>query len=164
MTQFAITVTGNTASCTDHRGILTAGMTGACVTVTFDKAWEGLQRMAVFRCGKTVVDVPMEGAAAPIPPKALLPEEELYLGLYGTDGEKTVIPTLWVNLDRVHPAADPSGDESTDPTLPVWAVLQARMDGLEAVHTPVRGVDYWTEADKAEIQGYVEEAILGGAW
>lgn len=30
--------------------------------------------------------------------------------------------------------------------------------------TPVRGTDYWTEADKAEIKGYVDEAILGGEW
>ena len=31
-------------------------------------------------------------------------------------------------------------------------------------YTPVRGTDYWTEEDKAEIKGYVDEAILGGAW
>ena len=36
-------------------------------------------------------------------------------------------------------------------------------DGKDG-HTPVRGTDYWTEADKAEIKGYVDEAILGGAW
>lgn len=30
--------------------------------------------------------------------------------------------------------------------------------------TPVRGTDYWTEADKAEIRSYVDEAILGGEW
>lgn len=30
--------------------------------------------------------------------------------------------------------------------------------------TPVRGTDYWTEADKDEIKAYVDEAILGGAW
>ena len=29
---------------------------------------------------------------------------------------------------------------------------------------PVRGTDYWTEADKSEIKSYVDEAILGGAW
>lgn len=29
---------------------------------------------------------------------------------------------------------------------------------------PVRGVDYWTTADIAEIKSYVDEAILGGAW
>ena len=31
-------------------------------------------------------------------------------------------------------------------------------------YTPERGVDYWTEADKAEIKSYVDDAILGGAW
>ena len=30
--------------------------------------------------------------------------------------------------------------------------------------TPVRGTDYWTEADKDEIKSYVDTAILGGAW
>lgn len=32
------------------------------------------------------------------------------------------------------------------------------------LHTPVRGEDYWTEEDKAEIKSYVDEAILGGKW
>lgn len=31
-------------------------------------------------------------------------------------------------------------------------------------YTPIRGTDYWTDEDKAEIKGYVDEAILGGAW
>lgn len=30
--------------------------------------------------------------------------------------------------------------------------------------TPVRGTHYWTEADKAEIKDYVDQAILGGSW
>lgn len=34
----------------------------------------------------------------------------------------------------------------------------------EAGKTPVRGTDYWTAADIAEIKSYVDEAILGGAW
>ncbi|MBO7330158.1 MAG: hypothetical protein J6W00_15470 [Lentisphaeria bacterium] len=31
-------------------------------------------------------------------------------------------------------------------------------------YTPQRGVDYWTEADIQEIKGYVDDAILNGAW
>lgn len=31
-------------------------------------------------------------------------------------------------------------------------------------YSPIRGKDYWTDADKAEIKSYVDEAILGGAW
>lgn len=30
-----------------------------------------------------------------------------------------------------------------------------------AGYTPVKGIDYWTEADKAEIKSYVDEAIRG---
>ena len=30
--------------------------------------------------------------------------------------------------------------------------------------TPVKGTDYWTEEDIAEIKGYVDDAILNGAW
>lgn len=31
-------------------------------------------------------------------------------------------------------------------------------------YTPVRGVDYWTQEDIAQIQTYVDDTILGGAW
>jgi hypothetical protein len=31
-------------------------------------------------------------------------------------------------------------------------------------YTPVRGVDYWTEEDMAEIKAYIEQVILGGEW
>jgi hypothetical protein len=31
-------------------------------------------------------------------------------------------------------------------------------------HTPVRGTDYWTDADKNEIKSYVNDAILSGKW
>ena len=30
--------------------------------------------------------------------------------------------------------------------------------------TPVKGTDYWTAEDIAEIKGYVDDAILGGEW
>lgn len=36
--------------------------------------------------------------------------------------------------------------------------------GNLSIYAPVRGTDYWTEADIAQIKGYVDDAILGGAW
>ena len=36
-------------------------------------------------------------------------------------------------------------------------------DGTDG-YSPIRGIDYWTDADKAEIKSYVDTAILGGAW
>lgn len=40
----------------------------------------------------------------------------------------------------------------------------AKGDKGDAGYTPVRGTDYWTAADKAEIKTYVDEAILNGEW
>ena len=41
-------------------------------------------------------------------------------------------------------------------------------DKGDAGYSPVRGIDYWTEADKEEmktyIRSYIEEIILGGEW
>ena len=36
-------------------------------------------------------------------------------------------------------------------------------DGADG-YTPVRGKDYWTADDIAEIKAYVDAAILGGVW
>lgn len=41
--------------------------------------------------------------------------------------------------------------------------LCSDVQGLDG-YSPVRGLDYWTDEDKAEIKSYVDEAILGGAW
>ena len=43
---------------------------------------------------------------------------------------------------------------------PIGATGPKGADG----YTPIKGTDYWTEADKAEIKYYVDEAILGGEW
>lgn len=51
----------------------------------------------------------------------------------------------------------------TDKTGTTTATIKDGKDGADG-YTPARGVDYWTNADKAEIKAYVDEAILGGAW
>lgn len=43
-------------------------------------------------------------------------------------------------------------------------LAQAKASGEFDGYSPVRGTDYWTDADKAEIKSYVDEAILGGEW
>ena len=45
----------------------------------------------------------------------------LWAGVYGTNPDGSLqIPTVWADLGVIQPGADPSGDESTEPTLPVW--------------------------------------------
>ena len=57
-------------------------------------------------------------------------------------------------------AVNASGDASAGGgTFDIGAVI-GNMQG----HTPVRGTDYWTDADKNEIKSYVNDAILNGKW
>lgn len=57
-------------------------------------------------------------------------------------------------------AVNASGDASDGGgTFDIGAVI-GNMQG----HTPVRGTDYWTDADKNEIKSYVNDAILNGKW
>ena len=57
-------------------------------------------------------------------------------------------------------AVNASGDASTGGgTFDIGAVI-GNMQGK----TPVRGTDYWTDADKNEIKSYVNDAILNGKW
>lgn len=57
-------------------------------------------------------------------------------------------------------AVNASGDAGKGGgTFDIGAVI-GNMQG----HTPVRGTDYWTDADKNEIKSYVNDAILNGKW
>lgn len=89
------------------------------------------------------------------------------------------------------PAVSSSGDLSWSPTkadMPAVQTVNIKGDkgdtgaqGLQGIqgepgekgekgdtgaagYSPVRGTDYWTASDIAEIKSYVDEAILGGAW
>lgn len=110
-----------------------AGIVGATVDFRFtDDLWAGLQKTVVFRSSVTR-DVLLDGTVAVIPHETVAkPGDTLYVGVYGVDAENNlVIPTLWTGVGGVRDAADPSGDPGTDPSLPVWADLQNRVENLE---------------------------------
>lgn len=80
-------------------------------------------------------------------------------GVYAGDDEPTDEDVLvWIDEDN-NDALDKRVQESIDEALAA-AKESGEFDG----YTPVRGSDYWTEDDIAEIKGYVDDAILGGAW
>lgn len=88
------------------------------------------------------------------------------------DGQETVyidIPTQLPNPTALTftgaVSATYDGSEAVSIEIPVVAG-EPGADGRDGAdgYTPVRGTDYWTEADKAEIKAYVDAAILGGAW
>ena len=60
------------------------------------------------------------------------------MGIYATRGNELVIPTVYAAVGVVLNGADPSGDVSADPTLPVWAQIQALMGNLNDLNTEAK--------------------------
>ena len=133
--------------------LLTAGMAKAVtVQFVFSPEWDGLTKTAVFSNGKTTVDVlaaNWDGDTVPVPNEVLaVPGRHARVGVYGADESGVVLPTVWVSLGKVQPGADPSGDETADPSLPVWAQLQKQIGDLDDLQTYNKGnlVDAINEA------------------
>lgn len=124
--------------------LLTAGMSKAVtVQFVFSPEWDGLTKTAVFSNGKTIVDVlaaNWDGDTVPVPHEVLaVPGRHARVGVYGADESGVVLPTVWVSLGKVQPGADPSGDASADPSLPVWAQLQKQIGDLDDLKTYNKG-------------------------
>lgn len=90
-----------------------------------------------------------------------IPDQSITLpqGPKGADGGYYTIDVEQLNSQNVKISFIPS-KEGMETILPEVITLPQGPKGA----TPVRGTDYWTAADIAEIKSYVDEAILGGAW
>ena len=121
-----------------HR--IPAGIVGGYITAEYcSPEWDGLMVTAVFR-GAVTRDVLNVGEQIVIPHETVEnPGQELSVGFYGVNSKGTVvIPTFWVSLGRVGPAADPSGDESADPALPVWQQVLNALGNLADLNTETK--------------------------
>ena len=147
------------------------GIVGATVSIEYtDSAWDDLQKTVIFRSGviKDVLDV---GSEVVIPAEVVSRAGvNLYMGVYGVDtANNVVIPTIWTELGLVNGAAAPSGDSSTDPSLPVWAQIQAMIGDLDNLDTAAKSnlvaavnealTRSGGEVDPATVQKIVEDYL-----
>lgn len=133
--------------------LLTAGMAKAVtVEFVFSDDWSGLTKTAVFSAGRTTVDVlesAWDGNKVVVPHEILADAGPIArVGIYGANADGLILPTVWVTLGKVMPAAEPSGDPGADPTLPIWAQLQNQIGDLDDLKTYNKGnlVDAINEA------------------
>lgn len=118
---------------------LTSGMVGQPIEFEYSPDFDGLTLTAVFTNGKTTVDVLNPSNQCVIPHEVLDTVGTLVkVGIYATKGNELVIPTVYATIGIVLKGADPSGDVSADPTLPVWAQIQALMGNLNDLDTEAK--------------------------
>jgi hypothetical protein len=120
--------------------LLTAGMAKAVtVEFVFSDDWDRLTKTAVFSAGRTTVDVlesAWDGNKVMVPHEILADAGPIArVGVYGANADGLILPTVWVTLGKVMPAAEPSGDPGADPTLPIWAQLQNQIGDLKDLKT-----------------------------
>ena len=130
------------------------GIVGATVSIEYmDSAWDGLQKTVVFRSAVTK-DVLAAGNEVVVPAEVVSRAGvNLYMGVYGVDAaNNVVIPTIWAELGLVNGAAAPSGDSSTNPSLPAWAQIQGMIGNLDDLNT----------AAKSSLVAAVNEALTKG--
>ena len=133
---------------------LTSGMVGQPIELEYSADFDGLTLTAVFTNGKTTVDVLNPGNQCVIPHEVLDTVGTLVkVGIYAVRGNERVIPTVYATIGVVQNGADPSGDVSIDPTLPVWAQTQAMIGNLN---------DLTTEAKNNLVAAINEAAQSGG--
>ena len=117
---------------------ITSGMVGKQICFDFAEAWDGMAKTAVFEGSGTKKDVILRGSMAEIPHECLTVHGGiLRVGVYGTDGTIQT-PTIYTDIGQIERGADPSGETSTDPTLPIWAQLQSMMGDLGSLTTEAK--------------------------
>ena len=118
---------------------LTSGMVGQPIHFEYSHDFDGLAVTAVFTDGKNTVDVVNPGNECIIPHEVLTTVGAIVkVGIYAVKGDELVIPTIYAHIGVVQKGADPSGDVSIDPTLPVWAQIQGIIGDLNALDTQAK--------------------------
>lgn len=141
-----IEVTGNIARVIKKPAKITTGTVGLPVEFTFDSDWEGLTKTAVFRAGCICKIVDSLESEAVVPWELLVkPGARLSIGVYGVNKDGSIaIPTIWANVCVILEGADPEGDPSADPKLPIYQEL---MDDIgDPVHLNTTNKDNLVEA------------------
>lgn len=164
------------------------------IKFNFCELWDGFTKTAVFYCEKARQPIHVildETNTCLIPPEMTEINGLIYIGVFGDKDEcrrATKLKGLYLK------EGIPKDGMPSEPTPDIYQQIinlcneavntansvredadNGAFDGAkgdkgdkgdkgESGYTPVKGTDYWTETDKAEIKSYVEEAILGGAW
>lgn len=155
---------------TVYKKVIPAGIIGAQVEFEYaEDIWKGLHKTVVFR-GPVTKDVVSDANIVTMPPEvAEKPLSLLSVGVYGVDDNGNLaIPTIWADLGFVRESANPSGDTTTDPALPVWAQIQAMIGNLDDLDTDMKislvaavneAMKKGGAVDEAEIRRIVDEYL-----
>lgn len=130
----SFSVSGQRIELTDAAMLVAGTVNEYTARFTFDAAWDGYQRTAVFSCGDISREQLLTYDACTVPWEVLISNGYLRVGVYGTkDGSH--LPTIWTERRLyINPGAGPT-QESEDPSPTLVEQLLGRMGDLAALKT-----------------------------
>lgn len=158
MENIKIDVSENIARVVGKPSRITSGLVGLPIVFSFDDAWNGMKKTAVFKAGcvQRIVENLEEETVVPW---EVLETEGVWLsvGVYGVNNDGSVaIPTIWANVSVIYPGVDPEADPGTTPSLPVWQRVLNSIGNLLGL----------TTNNKSDLVGAINEvhniALAGG--
>lgn len=148
-------VTGQRIELTEPVMLVAGTVNVYTVSFSFDSAWDGFQRTAVFYSRDNTTSITreqlLEDDACRVPWEVLLPGAYLNVGVYGTkDGSR--LPTIWTDRRMyINPGAGPT-QEAADPSPTLVEQLLGRMGDLSALKTQ----------DKSSLVAAINEIFASG--
>lgn len=121
------------------------------VKIDFSRDWDGLKKTIVFRSGREARDVLLVDNATQckVPWEVVSrPGGTLRIGVYGIRGSDTVLPTVWCDVGRIVPGAEPAGNTSAQYEMDTFARIVDLYEGARNVAQSVRD-----DADAGKFNG-----------
>lgn len=122
------------------------------VQFTFNSAWDGLSKTAVFRAGSVSISVILDDNSCLIPWEVLQKAGvSVEVGVYGTLGEEIVLPTIWAEIGMVKEGAK-LGENAQEPTPDVYqqfvASIKGDADRADAAAKDAKAAEDWVRESR----------------
>lgn len=120
--------------------LITSGSVGMKIQFEFSSEWDGLSRTAIFSNGvKAKCSILSDDNICLIPPECLeIPGRKLIVGIYGTNGDDIVIPTVFRPLGRIEYGTNLHADPSVPPTPDIVDQIIVIANNAQSIAQSVR--------------------------
>lgn len=128
---FRVEVNGNQARLVQREPITSGSVQAYLMEFSFSEEWSELDRVAVFKTGDNIYDIPLDETNQCFIPWEVMtePNVQIQFGIYGARGTEIVLPTVWVPTDTILEGVV-TGIEANEPTVTLTGQLIEEVNSL----------------------------------
>lgn len=157
---FIVSVNKNRLSVKDYDLVTSGSVDVYTVQFQFSNYWDGFEKAVMFKTRSDTITIRLHDDECQIPWEVLTkPRETISIGVYGTDSEGRVLPTIWGTLVTVSEGAILS---NTNPSESTPSLYQQILDELIQTNEYMEEINYKIDARVAVVvERYVNENGVG---